>query len=262
VIAPDDRVELAPGVTMSGHELVDAVRGVRMRLNPAAAIALREKTPRQMAAALAARYAIEQPRLEADVRVLCTTLNCALLLNVRVATPRLLLRWLWTALMLTPVRGLPRWPPKRVGVRTTSATATIATVARGALGASIAAALVTGLPFAAVSAPRVGLSAGVAAACGVVLHEAGHAFRLRGIAAVLVVRGVRVALLHERLDRRREALIAAAGPCAVVCAALAALAASHLIHAQSLALVPCVLGVHALGLTALAPDGRKICVAC
>jgi hypothetical protein len=262
VIAAADRIELAPGVHLRGRALIDEVRGVSVPLNATAALALRESTPERMARRLCDLHDVDRVRASDDVRFLCLTLNSALLVNVRVATPRLLIRWLRHALMLAPLRRLPSWPPCRHVVRTTSTAGAITTVARGAACAAAAVGVATAAPFVAVGAPAIGLAAGTAAAGGLVLHEAAHAVALRGTAAALIVRGVRVALLHRRLSPAREAVVAAAGPLAVVAASFVVLAAAHAGSAPGAAPVPLVLALHALGLTALAPDGRKICVAC
>lgn len=262
MIGAADRIELAPGVHLRRCVLLDDVRGVSVPLNPPAALALRESTPESMARRLCEVYDVDHVRARDDVRALCLTLSSALLLNVRVATLRLLVRWLRLAAVLAPLRRLPSWPPRRRLVRTTSIRATITTVARGAAGAATTVGVATAAPLVLVGVPAVGLAAGAAAAGGLVLHEAAHAVALRGTAAALIVRGVRVAVLHRKLSPRHEAVVAAMGPLAVVAAALLALAAAHVGSVPAAAPAPLVLGLHALGLTALAPDGRKICVAC
>lgn len=260
MIRPNDRIELAPGVTLEEGELVDDVRRTRVHLNPTAAVALHAATPALMAERLRARYEVDSARAEADAVLLCAQLNAALLANVQVTPPRLVVRWLFTALMLAPLRRLPVWPARRRAVRTSTTYGALASVARGTLATATVVAVATALPLALVGAPGVGVVVGLGAAFGLVLHESAHAIALRGTAAALIVRGVRVSLLHARLDRRREQIVAAAGPLAVVGAALVSVgpALAGLDLAVSL---PAVLGLHALGLTVLAPDGRKLCTA-
>jgi hypothetical protein len=260
VIRPNDRIELAPRVTLEEGELVDHVRRTRVRLSPTAAVAVHAATPALMAERLSARYDVDSTRAEADAVLLCAQLNAALLANVEVAPPRLIVRWLIAASMLASVRVVPAWPPRRRAVRTSTTYGALASVARGTVAAATVVAVATALPLALVGAPGVGLVVGLGAALGLVLHETAHAIALRGTAAALIVRGVRVSLLHAQLDPRRERIVAAAGPLAVVGAAIASLgpAQAGLDLAASL---PAVLGLHALGLTVLAPDGRKLCAA-
>jgi hypothetical protein len=262
VICANDDIELAAGVHVQGSELVDDIRGMRIQLNPAALIALREPTPARMAAAMCSTFVVERGRAELDALTLCARLNAALLANVRVATPRLLARWVRDALMLAPLRRLPRWPARRRTVCTSSVGGALATVARGTAGTAAAVSAVTALPLVAVGAHGVALTAGLAAGIGLVLHEVGHAVALRGVRAALIVRGVRVSLLHRRLARRREGLVAAAGPLAVVVAALATLTAVHASASVSAAPIPVIFALHAIGLTVLGQDGRKLCAVC
>ena len=262
MIGANDRIELPIGVNVQGSELVDDVRGVRVPLNPAAVVSLRESTPASMATALCTSFRVEHRRAQFDALALCARLNAALFANVRVAAPRLLARWLCSVLMFAPLRRLPPWPPRRRAVQTSSVMAAVRSVGRGTAGAAAVVSLVTALPLAAVGVPVLGCSAGLAAGTGLVLHEVAHAIALRGSPAALIVRGVRVSLLHPKLDRRRERMVAAAGPLALVGAALIALAAVYVFATASAAAVPMVFALHALGLTVLAPDGRKLCALC
>jgi hypothetical protein len=262
VICANDRIELPSGVSMQGSELVDDIRGVRIQLNQTAIVALREATPAQMATALCSHFAVDRRAADVDALTLCARLNAALLANVRVATPRLLARWLSAALMLAPIRRVPSWPARRRAVCTSSVGAAVATVIRGTVSTAAAVSVVTALPLAAVGAPALALAAALAAGTGLVLHEVAHAVALRGVAAALIVRGVRVSLLHPRLDARRERLVAAAGPLAVVAASLITLTAVHAAAAVSAAPIPVIFALHGLGLTVLGPDGRKLCAVC
>ena len=258
MIRPDDRIELAPGVTLDEGELVDDVRRTRVRLSPTAAVALDAATPALMAERLRARYDVDRPRAEADTALLCAQLNAALLANVEVAPARLIVRWLFAAAMLAPVRRLPMWPPRRRAVRTSTVCGALASVARGIAAAATIVAVATAVPLALVGAAEVSLVVGLGAALGLVLHESAHAIALRGTPAALIVRGVRVSLLHAQLDPRRERIVAAAGPLAVVGAALVSLGPVQA-GFELAASLPAVLGLHALNLTVLAADGRKLC---
>jgi hypothetical protein len=261
VIALDDRVSLAPGVTLRGRTLVDAVRGVTVPLTQSGALAIREPTPRRMAARLVSVYGVDGERAAADARVFCAALNGALFANVHVGVARLTVRWIRGALTLPTLTKLPRWPARRYTVRTGGALGVFRSVARALWAPAALVCAATLLPLLAFGNPAAALVAGFAAGLGLILHEAGHAVALRGVSAALVVRGVRVALLHRRLEMRREALVAAAGPLTVAAAACVAAAAVHAAAAGACVGAPIVLALHAAGLTVLAPDGRKICAA-
>ena len=262
MIASRDRVELAPGVRLEGTLLVDSVRATAIRVNASAAVALAHPTCDRMAAALSARFGVDRRRAAADARVLCGALNDALLLNVRASAPILLARWLALALVLAPMRRLPRWPTRRYAVETASAVAAVTSVTRATIRVACVVGLLVATPFALIGAPAAGVAAGLAAALGLVLHEAAHAVALRGVQAAVVVRGVRVALLHTKLDARREAAIAAAGPVSVAIAAVAVLVAATALEASTVAVAAVVLVLHAVALTAFAHDGRKVCAVC
>jgi hypothetical protein len=262
LISTNDVIELPPGVTVEASELIDHVRGIRIGLNTAAAVALHESTPARMAAALCSCFSVERTRADADALTLCASLNAALLANIRVAWPRLLVRWVRDALILASLRRLPAWPARRRAVRTSSVTAALTTVAHGTAGTATVVSLATALPLASAGTPILGCAVGLAAGAGLVLHEVGHAIALRGIAAALIVRGVRVSLLHPKLDPRRQRLVAACGPLAVIAAALVTLVAMYVFATAAGAAVALILALHALSLTVLSPDGRKLCVVC
>jgi hypothetical protein len=121
------------------------------------------------------------------------------------------------------------------------------------VGALVVAALVLGGLGAASASTTLALAAAVGA--GVVLHELGHLVLLRGVPTCAVTRGARLWLLHRAVDRRREAVIAAAGPTAGLAVAALLLALPGLpATAAGLAL-----SLHALGFTVLTSDGRTMC---
>jgi len=261
VIAADDRIELAPDVSLRGRELVDDVRSVAIELSETAAIAARQGTPARMATALAARFDVDHVLAVADARTFCSSMNRALLANVQVGALRLLVRWIVGAATLAPGGRLPSWPPRRYTVSTHNVRSSCATIVRGARGAATAVAATIAFPLLLID-PALAATAGATAATGLVLHELGHALALRRIPAALVVRAMRVALLHRRLSPSREAVVAAAGPLVPVLAAVALLGLVGETCVLSALCVPPLLAVHALALTVLGSDGRKICAAC
>jgi hypothetical protein len=70
-----------------------------------------------------------------------------------------------------------------------------------------------------------------------------------------VTRGARLWLLHRAVERRREALVAAAGPTV----ALAVAAPILSLPGPSAAVAGLVLSLNALGFTVLTGDGRTLC---
>jgi len=235
VIAPEDRISLAPGVTLDGDVVVDPVRGLRVAASPAAALVLAHADGRSIAAVgeLLSRHGAENG--QRDALEFSAELSRRLLVNVRIRPAAFVRRRAAAAR-----RGIfLHAPPRRVGSLP--------------MGLALVAGVLT-----AVTAP-FGLLVGawpfvVGVAGGVVLHEAAHAVALRGIPRALVLNGVRPSLLHPPLGRGRAVVVAAAGP---VVPALAGLLAVLLWHPSAPACAP--LAAHALGLTVLAPDGRNAC---
>ena len=235
MIALEDRISLAPGVTLDGDVVVDAVRGLRVPASAAAALVLAHADGRTIAAVgdVLTRYGATDGRR--DALEFSEELSRRLLVNVRIRPAAFASRAVAAAW-----RGvIPHAPPRRV---------------RSFPGGLAAIACV----LAAAAAP-FGLLLGAWAlvlgvAVGVVLHEAAHAVALHGIPRALVLNGVRPSVLHPRLGVVRGFVVAAAGP---VVPSLAALFAVALWHASAPACA--ALAAHALGLTVLAPDGRNAC---
>lgn len=235
MIASEDRISLAPGVTLDGGVVVDPVRRLRVAASPAAALVLAHADGRSIAAVgeLLTGHGAEDG--QRDALEFSVELSRRLLINVHIR-PRALIRRFAAAAR----RGIVvHAPPRRVR----SLPAGLALVT-GALAAATA-------PFALLVGAWP-LVAGVA--LGVVLHEAAHAVALQGVPRALVLNGVWPSLLHPPLGAARAFLVAAAGPAVP---ALAGLLAVLLWNASAPACAP--LAAHALGLTVLAPDGRNAC---
>jgi hypothetical protein len=235
MIALEDRISLAPGVTLDGDVVVDAVRGLRVPASPAAALVLAHADGRTIAAVgdvLTRHGSVDGRR---DALEFSGELSRRLLVNVRIRPAALASRAVAAArrgvILHAPPRRVRSLP---VGLAVSACVLAVA-VAPVALVLR-AWALVLGVAF------------------GVVLHEAAHAIALRGIPRALVLNGVRPSILHPRLGGTRAFVVAAAGP---VVPSLAALLTLALWHASAPACA--ALAAHALGLTVLAPDGRNAC---
>lgn len=235
MIALEDRISLAPGVTLDGDAVIDPARRLRVSASPAAVLVLAHADGRSIAAVgeLLTRFGAEDG--EQDALAFSSELSRRLLVNVRVRPRAFIRRFVWAARHGIVVHA----PPRRVR----SLPAGLALVA-GALAAVTAPAglLVGAWP----------LVAGVA--LGVVLHEGAHVVALSGVPRALVLNGIRPSLLHPPLGPVRAVLVASAGP---VVPSLAGLLAVLLWSGSATACAP--LAAHALGLTVLAPDGRNAC---
>jgi hypothetical protein len=235
VIALEDRIFLAPGVTLDADVVVDTVRGLRVPANPAAALVLAHADGRTIAAVGDVLTRHGSPDGRGDALEFSGELSRRLLLNVRIRPAAFALR-----VAAAARRGvLLHAPPRRVR----------------SLPLGLAA---TACALAAAAAP-VALLLGawvivLGVAVGLVLHEAAHAIALHGIPRALVLNGMRPSIVHPVLGGRRAFFVAAAGP---VVPPLAALLTVALWHASAAACAP--LAAHALGLTVLAPDGRNAC---
>jgi hypothetical protein len=242
VIEPEDHVELAPGVELREGVLVDAVRALELPMNPTAQIVLARANGASIESigkALAAAGAGDGLR---DALAFCGELNERFLLNVRVgleARLRRRARAFCYGIVL-------RMPARRVAAESPVAVAR----AVAPVGAILTALL---LPLVLVGGAPA-LAASIGAGTGIVLHEFAHALALGGVRSAVVLHGLRPTVLHARLGVARTLVVAAAGP---LLPSLTALAAAMLWRPSVLAAAP--LGVHALGLTVLSPDGRNAC---
>lgn len=270
MIAPGDRVRLAPGVALRDGALEDAVRGAAWPLNGAADLVLAQAgagTLAETAAALAEQSGVAPEVALADVEAFCADLNAKLLLNVEPAGGRfaLAVRWLSAALGLLPLRAFPRLPLTRHALDTRTATRAVLSVTRAlALPAFSVAALFAGvgallLAGAGAHGLRVAFLVGISAAAGLVVHEAGHAAALRGVPACLGRRGLRAFVLHLPVPPLRRAVVAAVGPVAAAFVGWLVLLAAHALALADLALAASLLTTQALGLTVVARDGRTLC---
>jgi hypothetical protein len=235
VIALEDRISLAPGVTLEGDVVVDAARELRIAASGTAAIVLAHADGRTIASVgdVLTRYgATDGPR---DALEFCNELSRRLLVNVRIRPAAFVARAVASA-----SRGIvPHAPPRRVE-----------SIPLGLAGVACMLAVATA-PVALLLGAWT-LAMGVAV--GVALHEAAHALALYGTPRALVLDTLRPSLVHPRLEGVRAFVVAVAGP---VVPSLAAVLVVGLWRASAPA--GAALAAHALGLTVLAPDGRNAC---
>jgi hypothetical protein len=235
VIAPEDRIALAPGVTLDGNTLVDPVRRLRVPASPTAVLVLAHADGRSIAAVgdILTLHGAEHG--QRDALEFSAELSRRLLVNVRISPAAFIRRAVVAALHGIVLHA----PPRRVR----SLPAGLALVA-GAL-------TVLGAPVALIAG---GWPLVVGVVGGVVLHEAAHVAALHRVPRALVLNGIRPSVLHPPLAAARTVLVAAAGP---IVPALAGLCAVAWWSSAAVACAP--LAAHALGLTVLAPDGRNAC---
>lgn len=263
MIAARDRIALPPSVERSADGVYDHVRGVTLPLNATAEVIIDARTPAAAACALQLGFSVDEERALADAIRFCAELNERLLLNVsaRCGAPAVALRWLVHLPFMLPTRRLPRVPARRRHVDTSSLHTVLVTGVRAtfpfalfaAIGASVVALLVLGGLGAASTSTTLALGAAVGS--GVVVHELGHLVLLRGVPTCAVTHGARLWLLHRSLERRRGALVAAAGPTATLAVAALLLA----LPGPSTTVAGLALSLHALGFTVLTGDGRTLC---
>ena len=263
MIAANDHIALPPSVERRTGGVYDHVRGVTLPLNATGAVIVDASTPAAASRALRLGFAVEEKRALADAIGFCAELNERLLLNVSPVrgAPAFALRWVAHLPFMLPARRFPRLPAHRRHVDTSSPRTVLVTGVRAtlpfallaAVGTLVVASLVLG-GLGATSASTT-LVLAVAVGSGVVLHELGHLVLLLGVPTCVVTRGARIWLLHRAVDRRREAVVAAAGPTAALVFAALLLALPGL----SATVAALALSLHALGFTVLTADGRTLC---
>lgn len=262
MIGPRDRLELPRGVTPDADGLHDDVRGVTVPVNATGRALVSAESLEAMTRVAVEQFGARRSRALADARVFALDLNRRRLLNVRVRGGLLVVtaRWCFAALVLTRHRVLPAWPARRLPLDTSTSARAAAGAAAASLpsgvggsAAALAAPVAGGLPL------RLALPAAFALAIGVAVHEAGHAFLLRGVPAFVGRCGLRVAVVHRVLPGRRAAVVAIGGPAAGVVLALATAAVAWAASVPELAAAGVALVPQPLALTVLAGDGRRAC---
>ena len=263
MIAAHDRIALPAGVERRAGCVYDHVRGVTLPLNATGAVVVDASTPAAASRVLGLRFAVDEERALVDAVGFCAELNERLLLNVSPVRggTAFALRWFALLPFMLVARRLPTVPARRRHVDTSSARSILVTGVAATLPFAMLAALGTGfvalLVLGGLGAASASITLVLAVTVGgsVVLHELGHLAMLRGVPTCAVTRGARLWLLHRRVDRRREAIVAAAGPTFVLAIAMPLLALSGL----TATVAALALSLHALGFTVLTADGRTLC---
>ena len=190
-------------------------------------------------------------------------LNAHALVNVRpgLGAAALLTRWVLALAVLLPRGLVPTLPAGRRRIDTSTTMRLLSTSSRAlAPVAAVYAATAFAITVVAVTPLGVDTALAAAAACatgaGVWLHELGHAAALRRVPSCVVVRGLRVAVLHRPVGTGHTRAVAAAGP--VVGVAAAAITAFIATTPEG-ATAAGVLGTQSLGFTVLTSDGRRLC---
>ena len=253
-----DRIALPVGVTARDGALVDDVRGCVLPLNATGRAAIGASTPDEMAARLAQAYGVDRETARRDALRFCCDLNARALLNVDVG----IARWFLAAFAM---RGLPVPVVRRKPLATQTVCASLRTGVIAILWPVVGLCAVTSIACAlalSLAGPvdlALVASLGVAGAAGVLVHELGHVVALRGVPACLLVRGLRVSVLHAACSEVRTKVVAACGPSSALVAAACALALLAVTRAPIVA--PCVLllAAHASGFTVATKDGRTLC---
>lgn len=265
MIAPTDRLSLPRGVRVTGAGVVDEVRAAPLEVNAVGRLVLGATSCEAAARELAERFDVAEPQALADALAFASELNERLLLNVAPrARAASIVRWGRMLPLLLPLGALPALPRRRHRIDTTRTrsllVSALAALVRPAcaLGAAATAIALLVLPVSADAVAHCALL-GAAVAAGVVVHELGHLALLRGVPACVVVRGVRVAVVHGPVTRRRERVAAGAGPAAALASAAGLAVVAALASSAAAATVVGVLVLQALGLTVLSVDGRRAC---
>jgi hypothetical protein len=263
MLGPADAVVLAAGVRVDGASVVDEARTARFPVNETGLFVLRRagRPLGDVARELATRHGIDLERARSDVLLFALSLNRALLANIEPGDGRArrAAQWLLLACRLVPAGLLPTRNVRRCAVDTT----TPAHAIRDACGALRRRFLVLVAGVVVLVAPGGGSSIahalGLGVGAGVVVHEAGHAALLSGVAAALVVSGLRTYVIHPTLGPGRRQAVAAAGPGLACAIGVAAVVAGWYSGLPELALAGCPAAAHAVGLTVATGDGRVAC---
>lgn len=271
MIAGTDRVDLASGVSFSGGQLEDVVRGCSWPLNDSGAFVL-GRVGRPLEAVvreLAEAFGLPLDVARLDVLRFVWALNALALVNVvqTGSSVRRAADWLRLAARLAPAGALPLPMTRRAALDTRSVRRGVVSSLAASCSrvlAITAGATVALLPIAVVAggngaAVELAIALGAATGIAVGLHEAGHVASLRGVPSALVLCGRRTFVLHSPLGQGRRLLVAVSGPAVAVAAGVALVVVGTTIAAPSLVIGGLPFVAHALSLTVIAGDGRSAC---
>ena len=267
------QASLAPGVTISDGRLHDPVRGRSWPLNDTGSriLAALPATVDEAARSLSDGTGRPLPRAQAQTAQFLALLNSRLLVNLpsnELHRARQLLTVTLPTLLAGRLVPAVHVVQRRTHLDTSSAVRILVGTVRGlahpVLRMSVVAALGLSAVFGALGVydATVPLTMGAALGIGVLVHEAGHAVTLVGTPAALGVKGMRPFVLHPpQVGSTRTSLTAAAGPTAGLVLAALLLVPAHLLSSGPLALLALITASQGLGLTCLASDGRRACLA-
>lgn len=269
MLAPRDRLVLAPGVRLVAGALVDEVRAATYPLNAAAEVMLaRAGEPLvESAVRIADRWGLPAEIASRDVMRCAAELNRHALANVECGAGALTraLLWVSSAVRLLPTGRLPGMIRRRRALDTRNVATALASSLRAlwrrccaVAGLASATLLLVGAPTSRdplVSAVLLGAATGLALA----VHEAAHVAALVGRRASLVLAGGRTSVLHADLPATRATVVALAGPLATAALGVGLASAGLLLGAATVALVACPFAGHALAVTLAGSDGRRAC---
>ena len=258
-----DAIRLAPAVRVENGALADDARGACFPVNATGLFVLEHagRPLGDVADELASRHGLEPERAQADVLRFAFSLNRAQLANISAGGSAFhrLVDWLRLAVRLAPAGTLPSLNVRRFPLDT-STPARAVVDAIGALRWRVVTLVLAAVLVVAPDGPTPAvLALGLGVGAGLAAHEAGHAALLTGVAAALVVSGLRTYVIHPTLAPGRRRVVAAAGPAAAALLGIAAVALAWLVGMPELGLAGCPPAAHAVGLTVATGDGRVAC---
>ncbi len=263
MLGPADAIGLAPGVRVESGALADEARDACFPVNDTGLFVVRRagRPLGEVADELALQHTIELERARNDVLRFAFSLNRALLANVVAggSAVRRAAAWLQLAIRLAPAGTLPSRNPRRFALDTSTPVRAVIDACGALRWRSVTLALAAVLLAAPGGLIPAALALGLGVGAGLVAHEAGHAALLTGVAAALVVCGLRTYVIHPTLAPGRRRAVAAAGPAAAALLGVAAVAAAWLSGMPELGLAGCPPAAHAAGLTVATGDGRVAC---
>ncbi len=270
-------LSLSPLVSIQDGEIVDAARAQRIKSNPTALMFivlgenLREE---EVVRTVSEQTDMPLATVRRDFLKLRSELNANALVNV---PARNIKEFLWNlvhaagsliqgrpAVWLSPhLTRMPIDTSSLGSAFTSTARATAPLAALFGLSVSLVFAAVQALAMQADADPLVNqhllsVVAGFAVTTAIILHEAGHAFTLKGMPTVCVRRGMRLGLLHPPQAKLKSDLTALAGPLLCGAFGVATTFAVSFLGSVWLLPVPLIFSLQLVGLTVLSEDGRNL----
>jgi hypothetical protein len=263
MLGPADTIGLSPGVRVENGAVTDDARGARFPVNDTGLFVLHRagRPLGEIARELALQHGLEAERARADVLRFAFTLNRAQLVNVHAGggVASRAVAWLRVAVRLAPAGMLPSRNVRRFALDTSTPASAVGDAVGALRWRSVTLALAAVLLAAPGGLTPGVLALGLGVGGGLVAHEAGHAALLTGVAAALVIVGLRTFVIHPTLTPARRRAVATAGPAGAVVLGVAVVCAAWASGAPELGLAGCAPAAHAIGLTVATGDGRAAC---